>query len=153
MKTNKRSTLMALLVMTLFTTGGTCSLEVRHGGIMEILDNVLYGRPPLENVTTGENSDLFGGDLSCATDCFVNADSCGDCGDCSDCGDCGNCSDCSNCSDCDSCACTIQPINFAVQHPNQRIPNAAQVRLTSNGLDFLEGTLTDLVAGVLPPLD
>src|SRR5690606_27041625 len=111
-----------------FTTGSDCTtLTVKHGGIFMIVDNILYGRGPLEGVDTGEDGDLFGGGLSCATGCFVNADSCGDCGcgDCSDCAACDcDCGACSDCEACEECGCTIEEVDFAAEHPGQRIPAA-----------------------------
>ncbi len=155
MTTNKTPYLMALLVMTLFTTGASCDLIIKHGGIFEIVDNVMLGRNPLYQVDTGQNGDLFGGDLSCATGCFVNEQSCNSCANC-DCSSCANC-DCTNCSDCAACgncaACVITPINFATAHPGARISNATQVRLTTNGLTYLEQNLGTMFADLLPPLD
>lgn len=58
-----------------------------------------------------------------------------------------SCSGGGGCSSCEGCG--VQPIagGFPIE---DRIPNAAQVRLTSSGLDFLEDNIDGIVATFLP---
>jgi MYXO-CTERM domain-containing protein len=57
----------------------------------------------------------------CAQDCAAGCDSC-------------------DCTSCDGCGCALGPIPGGFP-ASQRIANAAQVRLTANGIDFIEGML------------
>ena len=81
----------------------------------------------------------------CASDCL--ADCLSDCaGDCGGCGDCGDCSD---------CGCGIGPIPNGFpsgqdERGDLRLPNATQIRLTPQGLDFIEEQATDLIAAAVP---
>ncbi len=146
MTTNRRPLWMALVVRALFSTTA-CNETIKHTGIFAIVDNVLFGRDPMEGVDPEEDLGLSCG-ASCAVDC-VNCEDCQDCAAC-DCSDCSSCANCSDCSGCEDCGCTIEPHVFNVAN---RIPNSAQVRLTSHGLEFLSASLNDLAVGVLPPLD
>lgn len=57
------------------------------------------------------------------------------------------CSSCSGCAGCEGCAVEPIPDGFP---PEARVPNAAQARLTSSGVEYVEENLADL-AGVLLP--
>ncbi len=66
----------------------------------------------------------------CAQDCAASCDSC-------------------DCTSCDSCGCTMGPIpgGFPAE---SRMPNATQVRLTANGIDFIQNELGPVLA-MTPP--
>ncbi|MEZ4328698.1 MAG: MYXO-CTERM sorting domain-containing protein [Polyangiales bacterium] len=80
----------------------------------------------------------------CAAGCL--ADCLSDCA--SDCGSCAAC-------DCSDCGCSLLPIPGGFPsgqdaRGDQRLPNATQIRLSQQGLDFLEANLTGLVNGAVP---
>ena len=63
------------------------------------------------------------------------------------CESCTTC-DCAACGDCEGCALT--PAAFAT---TDRMPNAAQVRLSRSGLDFIENNALAVVGGVVEGMD
>jgi MYXO-CTERM domain-containing protein len=74
-------------------------------------------------------------------------------------GDCisGCASDCDSCTACDcaDCGCSLLPIPGGFPsgqdaRGDQRLPNATQVRLSPQGLDFIEDNLTQIVDGAVP---
>ncbi len=96
----------------------------------------------------------LGGDGGCLGDCAAGCGDCGSCGDCSSC----NCA----CSGCEGCEVGCDPVlrNLAGRnmgfhgmgvHPNRRIGNSIQGRLTSSGYSFIQGQITPLLGSVLPP--
>lgn len=62
-------------------------------------------------------------------------------------GSCASCSSCSSCDGCDGCALDPIPEGFPIA---ERVDNAAQLRLTSSGFDYLEGNLDAILESVLP---
>ena len=141
---------MSPLLVALVAMGfGGCKMDltIHHQGIFDIITNIGLGKSdPMEGVT------LFSGCAGNIANCAMDCGDCGSCAACDSCSscDCSSCADCTDCAACSDCGCEIIDHRFDT---TLRIPNAAQVRLTSSGLDFIEQSISPLVGGILPALD
>lgn len=101
--------------------------------------------------------------IGCLDDCIADeiagvfdGDGClaglvGDCGGgCGDCmGECGACDACGDGCGCDGCSLEKIPGTFG---DRPRVPNIAQVRLTSSGFAFLESMVAPMLGDVIAPM-
>lgn len=132
---------LVLAYFTLFAVGvvGCDSVDL-SGPIASAIDGAL----------TGQGGGCGGGCGGCGGGCGSGCASCGGCS----CGSCNNCSDCGGCA-CGNCG-SVQTLGmgtFRAQHPNGIVPNAATVRLTSPGFQFLSSQIPKIVSTALPPIN
>lgn len=122
-----------------FAFAALCSVSMAGCDVSGIVADIIAG--------------ALGGNGGCIGNCAAG---CLNCGDCSSCGSC----DCSSCASCASCDCQTvlrdlggrnQGFHGTGVHPNRRMANAIQGRLSQSGYTFITNEINPLINSVLPP--